>query len=196
MSRTANLTSSEQKHADVRVEDVSPEFREECVEFFAEVVQVLGIPKSYGQIYGLLFATPTPLSFTDIAEQLDISRGSASQGLQALRELGAVTNVDGEGRRELFIPELRLRALVSGLLRKKVEPIVAGGSARLKSLRARANAAPTSAGRSFSDERMRKLENWRRQTGILLPLVRAVLSRGAEVTTVRMKQTISRRSAG
>lgn len=178
MSRSTPILSGEQKQADVRVEDVSPEFRKECVEFFAEVVQVLGIPKSYGQIYGLLFATPTPLSFTDIAEQLDISRGSASQGLQALRELGAVCNVDGEGRRELFEPELRLRQLISGVLREKIEPLVATGVVRLKKLRLHAESATTKPALNFSIERIRKLESWRRQTGMLLPLVRGVLSRG------------------
>ena len=58
--------------------------------FFSEVVQVFGVPKSVGQIYGLLYATPEPLSFSDIVDRLDISKGSASQGLQLLRSLGAV----------------------------------------------------------------------------------------------------------
>jgi DNA-binding transcriptional ArsR family regulator len=60
------------------------------VAFFSEVVQVFGVPKSVVQIYGLLYATPDPLSFSDIVERLDISKGSASQGLQFLRSLGAV----------------------------------------------------------------------------------------------------------
>ena len=161
----------------VRVE-VSEAFRRECIEFFGETVQALGIPRSFGQIYGLLFATPYPLSFTDIAEALDISRGSASQGLHALRELGAVCAVEGEGRRELFEPELRLRALVSGVLREKVEPLVANGAARLKKLRLHADSAPTKSGQKFSSDRLRKLESWRRQTGMLLPLLKTVLGAG------------------
>jgi hypothetical protein len=80
---------------------VSPEFERACVEFFADVVQVFGVPRSVGQIYGLLYASPQPLSFTAIAGKLDISRGSTSQGLQALRDLGAVVPVSGtEGERE------------------------------------------------------------------------------------------------
>jgi DNA-binding transcriptional ArsR family regulator len=65
-------------------------FETECAAFFSEVVQVFGVPKSVGQIYGLLFASPEPLSFSDIVERLDISKGSASQGLQLLRSLGAI----------------------------------------------------------------------------------------------------------
>jgi len=74
----------------------NPPFETECVAFFSEVVQVFGVPKSVGQIYGLLYASPTPLSFSDIVERQDISKGSASQGLQLLRSLGAVRIADAQ----------------------------------------------------------------------------------------------------
>lgn len=63
------------------------------MQFFAEVVQIFGIPRSVGQIYGLLYASPRPLGFLDIVETLEISKGSASQGMQLLRELGAINEV-------------------------------------------------------------------------------------------------------
>jgi hypothetical protein len=61
-------------------------------------VQVFGVPKSVGQIYGLLYASPEPLSFSDIVERLDISKGSASQGLQLLRSLGAINVANARGQ--------------------------------------------------------------------------------------------------
>lgn len=82
-------------------------FETECATFFSEVVQVFGVPKSIGQIYGLLYASPEPLSFSDIVVRLKISKGSASQGLQLLRSLGAI-NVAGAKRKE---KSDRLRAL-------------------------------------------------------------------------------------
>ena len=72
------------------------DFQTECATFFSEVVQVFGVPKSVGQIYGLLYASPEPLSFSDIVERLDISKGSASQGLQLLRSLGAIKVADAK----------------------------------------------------------------------------------------------------
>lgn len=187
--------------------NVSESFERECVDFFADVVGVLGVPRSMGQIYGLLFASPRPLSFTDITEKLDISRGSASQGLKALRDLGAIRGADGarsaemgEGRwemeegsrhskppfaggeasragsrRELFEPELGLRNLVGGVLRTKVDPLVNDGATRLKALRTHAQAAPDTAGRKFALERVRQIEGWRRQMGLLLPLLKTIL---------------------
>src|SRR5688572_16073888 len=65
-------------------------FERECSQLFGEIVEVLGVPHSVGQIYGVLFASPKPLSFSDIIKQLEISKGSASQGLQLLRTLGAI----------------------------------------------------------------------------------------------------------
>ena len=64
------------------------------MELFADIVSALGIPKSIGQIYGLLYASATPLSFSDIVERLGISKGSVSQGLQLLRSLGAINVAD------------------------------------------------------------------------------------------------------
>ena len=158
---------------------VAPEFEHECVEFFSEVVQVLGVPRSVGQIYGLLFASPRPLSFTDIVEQLDLSKGSASQGLQLLRSLGAVQNVGTENnRRDLFEPELGLRKLVRGVLREKVEPLLNGGNARMQRLRAAAARAPDGAGEKFSRLRVKHLEIWRRQMGLLLPVLKTLLDPG------------------
>lgn len=184
---------------------VSPEFERGCVEFFADVVQVFGVPRSVGQIYGLLYASPVPLSFTDIAGKLDISRGSTSQGLQALRELGAVVVVSEEGggraekgegkreraegirgkgegdapqptgRRDLFRPEFSLRKLVSGVLREKVDPLVSGGGKKMDALAVLAKASPNPAGKKFATDRVAQIETWRRQMRLLLPLLKTVL---------------------
>lgn len=172
---------------------MSPEFERACVEFFADVVQVFGVPRSVGQIYGLLYASPQPLSFTAIAGKLDISRGSTSQGLQALRDLGAVVPVSGteargnpgeggkastsqlESRRELFRPEFSLRKLVSGVLREKVDPLVSDGGRKMDGLAALAKAAPNAAGKKFATKRVQQIETWRRQMSLLLPLLKTVL---------------------
>lgn len=53
-------------------------------------MQVFGVPKSVGQIFGLLYASPEPLVFSDIVVRLEISKGSTSQGLQLLPSLGAI----------------------------------------------------------------------------------------------------------
>lgn len=76
------------------------------MEFFAEVVQHFGVPKSVGQIYGLLYASPVPLSFSDIVERLEMSKGSASQGLQLLRSLGAINVADAKSQAQSMRSEI------------------------------------------------------------------------------------------
>jgi DNA-binding transcriptional regulator GbsR (MarR family) len=156
--------------------DGHAQFETECIGFFGDVVQVLGVPRSVGMIYGLLFASPTPLRFTDIADRLDISRGSASQGLHTLRTLGAVRALpNGSPHRELFEPELGLRTLVGGVLREKVDPLVKGGGTRVRLMRAVADSANDAGKKKFYGARVKQIETWRRQMGLLLPILTTIL---------------------
>ena len=58
----------------------------EVIGYFAPWGEVLGVAPSVAQIYGLLYATATPMPFDDIREKLGMSQGSVSQGLKFLRE--------------------------------------------------------------------------------------------------------------
>ena len=165
----------------------SPSFEHECVLFFEEIVQVFGVPKSVGQIYGVLYASPEPLSFSDIVERLDISKGSASQGLQLLRSLGAIVEADPASstsnfnssrearasRCVVYAPELSLRQLVTGVLRERIAPLATTGTERLNQLKILAEKAP--ANTKFFLGRAKQLETWRKRFTTVLPLLTAVL---------------------
>ena len=162
------------------------DFQGECIELFAEVVYALGLPRSVGQIYGLLYASPVPLSFSDIVERLDISKGSASQGLQLLRTLGAVKPVsrsysltvrrsDGATVRDYYEPELGLRRLLGGIIRGRIEPLVGQGRLRMRRLRELAEAAADSSRKEFQLERVEQLETWRRQATLVMPVLKLML---------------------
>lgn len=149
-------------------------FSSGCVDFFEEVVRVFGLPPSVGQIYGLLYGSPKPLSFTDIVEQLEISKGSASQGLQFLGSLGAVHVAKNyHGRREYFEPELSLRRLVSGALRERITPMATAGEDRLACLRKLAEQHRTAD--DFCRNRVEQLEMWRRRLKTILPFLSSLL---------------------
>ena len=53
------------------------------IDLFLNAASSFGLPKSYGQIYGLLFCRDVPLSMDEVMNLLEISKGSASQGLRA-----------------------------------------------------------------------------------------------------------------
>jgi DNA-binding transcriptional regulator GbsR (MarR family) len=152
-------------------------FARECVAFFGEAVQIFGVPPSVGQIYGLLYASDTPLSFSDIFGRLAISKGSASQGLNLLRSLGAVHSVvpvATNGHREYFSPELSLRKLLRGVLDERVGPLAGKYVERLDRLRA---VVEVSAGkeRRFRLNRVQQLETWRRRLRGVMPLLVTLL---------------------
>lgn len=165
-------------------------FQTECVEFFAEIVQLFGVPKSVGQIYGVLYASPVPLSFSDIVEELEISKGSASQGLQLLRSLGAINAADVVGgesqisnsasqiamrasRGIAYEPELSLRQLITGVLREQIAPMAAAGTGRLKRLRQLAE--ETEEGKAFYLGRVKQLDTWRKRFNTVAPVLGALL---------------------
>ena len=90
-----------------------------CVKLCA----ILGLPKSVGLIYGAVFVSARPIEAGDICEKLKISRGSVSQGLKFLRELGAI-RVEGDNgnRAEHFVVEDHLRKAVETFVTKKIAP--------------------------------------------------------------------------
>jgi hypothetical protein len=170
----------------------SSSFEQECVLFFEDIVQLFGVPKSVGQIYGVLYASPGPLSFSDIVQHLDISKGSASQGLQLLRSLGAILEADSgspstsisnlnssgasgmaRATRVVYAPELSLRQLVTGVLRERIAPMATIGTDRLKRLKDLAEASP--ANTKFYLGRARQLETWRKRFKTVLPLLTVLL---------------------
>ncbi len=109
---------------------------EEIITIFVKMAQTLGAPRSLGEIYGLLFATVQPLSFQDIHDRLDLSKGSISQGLRFLRTVGAIQSVSvPDDRREYFEPVVELRALVGGFLKERINPQLAEWGVRAKALK-------------------------------------------------------------
>ncbi len=139
---------------------------------------MLALPRSYGQIYGLLFSSIRPLSFTDIVERLGLSKGSVSVGLHALRDVGAIRPVEGpDWRREHFEAETELRTLIGGFLRGTIQPQLKQGLERVERLRSRYRAqlgARNGDGKALL-VRLDRLRGWHRKGGAVLPVISRVL---------------------
>ncbi len=151
----------------------------EVIAIFVQMTQVLGVPRSLGEIYGLLFATPQPLVFQDIADRLRLSKGSVSQGLRFLRSVGAIKPVVVPGdRREFFEPVVELRALVSGFLRERLNPQLEEWGARAKALKVSDFSRPENAASGHLETisgRLDKLKTWQKRANTVLPMVGKLL---------------------
>lgn len=152
------------------------EFEQGGIDIFVRLADMLGLPKSVGEIYGLLFVSARPLAFQDIVERLNMSKGSASQGLRFLRTTGAIklTYLAGN-RRDHFVPETELRALISGFLREKIQPHLESGLLRIEALSAMGRSPAFAEGNAEDArvlrKRMEKLRAWHKRGGSLVPIV-------------------------
>ena len=145
------------------------------IDLFLNAANSFGLPKSYGQIYGLLFCRDQSLAMDEVMDLLKISKGSASQGLRALRQLGAVSSVFEPGdRKERFIAEIRLRKLVGGFLREQADPHLDKGVARLRQIEALLGDLDDSDSRKRGIRRYEILSGWHRQMSRLLPWVKMI----------------------
>ncbi len=133
------------------------------IDFFMQVAQFLGLPKSVGQIFGLLYASEPALSLDDISERLQISRGSASTGLTYLRRFDAVrtTFVLGD-RREFYQVETDTSRIAQSFLADQVDPDIQAWGERLRFGREMLKlAGPLAvANPEFADSRLALLERW------------------------------------
>ncbi|WP_309396675.1 GbsR/MarR family transcriptional regulator [Cerasicoccus maritimus] len=145
------------------------------IETFVHAAQLIGVPKSVGQIYGLLYCRENPLPMDHIMDALGISKGSASMGLKTLRQIGAVKTVFVIGdRRDHYSPELRLRKLVSGFISDQVQPHLDSGGERLKHMESLLEELPGDR-RKFAEQRIQSLGSWHGKMTTILPILRKLL---------------------
>lgn len=148
------------------------DIEQRVIEVFVDGVRVLGLPPSIGEIYGLLFMSPDPLSLDDLVSRLAISKGSASQGLRTLKELGAVREASSNGVRRVFYEaDVELKRLVGGFIREQVRPHLESGQLKVGRLIEAVGEQEDPALRDFYDERVAKLEGWMRRSRMVLPVL-------------------------
>jgi len=133
---------------------------------------ILGLPKSIGLIYGAVFVSTRPIEAREICKKLKISRGSVSQGIKFLRELGAI-RVEGQNgnRAEHFVVEDHLRKAVETFVTKKIGPAFDELGEEVMRLEKDPNL-------NLAQELREKLETirrWNNHGQLLLPLVTGFL---------------------
>jgi len=150
----------------------------QVVDVFVDGVRVLGLPRSVGEIYGLLFISRSPLALDDLVQRLGISKGSASQGLRTLKGLGAVQDVEVEGARRIhYRAASDLKRLVGGFIREQVRPHLESGQLKVGRLQEAIAEEEDPEAREFYDERVDKLEGWMKRGRMVLPVLQKILGK-------------------
>ena len=143
----------------------------EVIELFVALSRLLGQPRSLAEIYGLLFISARPLAMDDLIERLQLSKGSASQGLKYLRNIGAVRMVYVAGdRRAHYEAVAELRNLAARFLRDQIVPHLDNGQARLDKIAAMVKQLPAEDCARVNG-RVKMLQSWERNGRRFLPMV-------------------------
>lgn len=155
------------------------EFEEGMVNFFVDAADLLGVPKSVAAIYGVIFASVSPLSFSEISARLNLSGGSISQGLKVLREMGAVKTVppdeESESRgRDRFVPDLELRQLMRRFIEQRLEAQLNRGEQSLAGLdQLSSQYSPEE--RALIAQRLNKIRRWHTRARAVVPMIKTAL---------------------
>jgi DNA-binding transcriptional regulator GbsR (MarR family) len=141
----------------------------EAIDMFINFLRLIGLQKSIGEIYGLLFVSSKPLAMDDIVNRLDISVGAASQGLKLLRGLGAVKAVYSPGdRRDHFAADLELSQFATVFIKEELRPRVQRGLERIEYMESLLTQMPV-AERSATMQRLARLRHWLEKGEQMLP---------------------------
>jgi DNA-binding transcriptional regulator GbsR (MarR family) len=147
----------------------------EMADIFADLSDLFGNPSSLGSIYGLLFASPHPLSMEEIVERLEISNGTASQGLRRLVELQAVLPQKEEGERVTrYSAKLELRPFVQIFLKQQLMPRLEQSTSRLAALEEKLPKLAEE-NRSVIKTRLGRASKWHRRAKTFIPIIRRFL---------------------
>lgn len=145
------------------------EVEKEVVDIFVRIAGVLSLPRSVGELYGILFISSKPMCIDDLMRKLKISKGSTSQGLRILRSFGAVNPVYVAGdRRDFFTAEAELRKIVAGFVKEQVYPHLENGKERMARIESLLE-EETPEQREFIAERIERLQGWQKRANALLP---------------------------
>jgi DNA-binding transcriptional regulator GbsR (MarR family) len=143
----------------------------EVIDLFISLVRILGMPKSVGELYGLLFVSPEALPMDALMERLNMSKGAASQGLKLLRSFGAVktTYVAGD-RRDHFLAEFDLSRFATGFIKGELQPHLDSGLLRMQRMEHLIAQSPELV-REVAENRLARLRHWHEKGQAMLPWI-------------------------
>ena len=139
------------------------EIEVEGIDYFVRFMGVLGLPRSVGEIYGLLYFSKDPLSMDEIVKRLGMSLGSASQGLRTLRSFKAIrtTYVLGE-RKDHYVAETEFRNLIGAYIKEEIMPHLDSAGQRINRMESHLQAIDDQEDQEFLASRLQKLSRLKR----------------------------------
>jgi DNA-binding transcriptional regulator GbsR (MarR family) len=94
--------------------------KDDLIQEMGRLSSFAGFNKGMGQIYGLLYLSMEPVSLSDIAGQLGISKGNASLNMRAMERWGLIHPISKKGdRRDYYQAETDFWKIIHGILTER-----------------------------------------------------------------------------
>ena len=143
----------------------------EAISLFVQLGRMVGQPRSFSEVYGLLFISSRPMSIEDLAARFGTSRAAADRALRFLSKAGALRIVYVPGDRRMhFEVVAELRHLVIGFVRDQILPQFADTAHRIDRLAQVVEKMPGERRAKLGD-RVAMLESWSKKSRDLVPIV-------------------------
>ncbi len=148
----------------------------EGIDYFVRFMQVLGLPRSVGEIYGLLYFSKDPLSMEEIVNRLGMSLGSASQGLRTLRSFKAIrTSYILGQRKDHYVAETEFRNLIGAYIKEEIMPHLESAGQRIERMDSHLSIISESEDKDFLLSRIKKLSRLKKGAAAVLPTLVGLL---------------------
>lgn len=123
-----------------------------------------GFSKIMGQLYGLLYLSPKPMTLDEMAELLSVSKGNVSINVRALERWNMVRKVWIKGdRKDFYEAETDFWRIIRGVLKEREKKEFDQALGSISGLRIKGEEAhkkEKSAETAFAVERLKKLEDY------------------------------------
>jgi DNA-binding transcriptional regulator GbsR (MarR family) len=114
--------------------------REDLIRELGRLSSFAGFNKAMGQIYGVLYLSEKPISLTEIAGQLGISKGNASLNIKTMERWGLIHPINRSGdRQDYYEAETNFWKIIHDIIterdKKEIDHIIGAISSILDSVR-------------------------------------------------------------
>jgi DNA-binding transcriptional regulator GbsR (MarR family) len=143
----------------------------EAIGLFIQLGRLVSQPRSFAEVYGLLFVSPHPVPAEDLVERLGASRAAAERALLFLRRAGLLRMVYVPGDRRMHYEAVaEPRHMVIGFLRDQILPQLENAESRIDRLAEAVRKLPGEQRGPLSD-RVARLQSWGKKSRSLAPMI-------------------------
>lgn len=135
------------------------EIRDEFVDGMGKISKFWGFSKVMGQLYGLLYLSPDPMTLDQLAEGLMVSKGSVSTNIRALERWGMVEKVWVKAdRRDYYRAKTQFMDIIIGIFEKRERAEFDGALKTVSKCLEQISSAPASEESTFLRNRLEEMQ--------------------------------------